>query len=141
HTTFESCTSTPAATPSPCATNGPPVTQVSWTYPTVAAHTSVVVTFKVLLDSAFPNGSTDITNMGQVCTHEEPSCTNSNPTTVTVASAPSSSLAKAVRDVTAGQTDFGPDATPRTSTNASPGDTIEYRLTYNNSGGSNATNV
>ena len=139
--TFLSCTSSPPANPAPCSTSGSPINQVSWHYDSVAAGATVVVTFQVRLDATFPNGDTTVSNVGVVCTHEEPSCTNSNTTTVTVTSHPNSSLAKAVRNVTAGQTDFGPDASPRTSTNASPGDTIEYRLTYKNTGTSNATNV
>ncbi|MDP9181458.1 MAG: DUF11 domain-containing protein, partial [Actinomycetota bacterium] len=51
---------------------------------------------------------------------------------------PKSSLAKAVRNVTASQpfTATGP-----TSTTANPGDTVQYRLTYSNDGDGAATNV
>jgi uncharacterized repeat protein (TIGR01451 family) len=126
HQTFLSCTGG-------CTTNGPPVTTVNWHFDSVGAGQTVVVTFQVKLDSTFPNGTTTIRNVSTVTTHEEGQKT-SNETTVTVSSAPKSQLVKAVRDVTTSGT-FG------TSTTASPGDTIEYQLTYTNTGTSTATNV
>ncbi len=57
---------------------------------------------------------------------------------VNVGECPRSGLAKAVRNVTAGEAFT---ATGPTSTNASPGNTLEYRLTYSNTGTAAATNV
>ncbi|MEA2220747.1 MAG: hypothetical protein QOJ35_3373 [Solirubrobacteraceae bacterium] len=126
HTTFVSCSNT-------CTPTGTPVTSVSWSLGDVASGGTTVVTFVVKLDASFPSGTTTISNVGTLDTREEPP-TDSNPVTVTVTSMPKSNVAKAVRNETTGTT-FG------SATDASPGDTIEYRLTYTNTGTSTATNV
>jgi uncharacterized repeat protein (TIGR01451 family) len=126
-TTFVSCSDT-------CTQTGNPVTSVSWTIASVAPGGTVTRTFQVKLDSTgFTAGqSTPITNKGTVDTAEEPPV-DSPPATVNVKT-PSSSLAKAVRNVTTNGSFAG-------TANASPGDTIEYRLTYTNAGPGTAHNV
>jgi uncharacterized repeat protein (TIGR01451 family) len=126
HQTYLSCTLS-------CTTDGPPVTTVTWTFATLAPGESKVMTFQVRLDASFPAGTTAVKDTATVTSTQEPTKT-SNETTTTVTAAPSSSLAKAVRDVTSG-TSFG------LATDASPGDTIEYRLTYTNTGNAAASNV
>jgi uncharacterized repeat protein (TIGR01451 family) len=127
-TTYLSCSQTPA-----CTTGGSPVSSVSWTFASVAPGTTITVTFRVQLGSSYaPGTTTAVTNVATLCTTEE-GCKNSPPATVNVKT-PKSSLAKAVRDVTT-------DGTFATSTSASPGDVVEYRITYTNSGPGTATNV
>lgn len=126
HQTYLSCTAS-------CSTSGSPVTGVSWSFPSVAPGETKTMTFQVQLDATFPAGTTAVKDTATVVSSEEPQKT-SNETTTSVTAAPVSALAKAVRDVTTG-TAFG------SSTDASPGDTIEYRLTYTNSGNAPASNV
>lgn len=130
NTTFVSCSND-------CTRTGDPVTAVSWSLGTVQPGDTVVRTFQVRIADPVPDGEETIRNVGTVDTTEEPP-TDSPPVIVTVIQPPRSSLAKAVRNVTAGEAFT---ATGPTATTAKPGDSIEYRLTYANSGGSAATNV
>jgi uncharacterized repeat protein (TIGR01451 family) len=134
--TFVSCSQTPA-----CATNGPPVTTVTWNLGSVSPGTTVL-TFQVRLDSTgWAAGTTAVKDTATAATTQEGS-KSSNETTTTVTASANSALAKAVRNVTAGETTFLTSTnTPRTSTDAAPGNTIEYRLTYTNSGSAPASNV
>lgn len=106
---------------------------VSWHFDSVAVGATIVLKFQVTLDASFPNGTTTINNVG-VFSNKEEGTKNSNTTTVTVTAQPKSSLTKAVRNVTT-------KGTFSTATDASPGDTIEYQLTYKNTGTGTATNV
>ena len=129
-TTYTSCTGG-------CTTTGSPVvTSVSWTFPEVGPGVTKTVTFIVKLDPNFPNGTTNITNVGKVCVREI-RCKDSPPVTVTVTSEAKSNLVKKVRNVTT--------STPATgfasTVDASPGDVIEYQLAYTNTGTGPATNV
>lgn len=128
-TTWQSCSPT-------CTTTGSPVSSVSWTTPgPVGANSPLTFTFTVEMDGPFTQASTDITNVGSVDTDEEAE-EDSNPTTVTVLANPTSSLVKSVRNATT-----NPSGTFTPSTAADPGDVIEYKLTYLNSGPGQATGV
>ncbi len=127
HSTFQSCSTS-------CATTGTsPGSIVTWKLGTVAPGGVRVVTFRVVLDSSFPSGQTQITNVATVDTDQEPP-KESNPAVVTVSANANSELHKAVRNETSGGTFV-------TGTTADPGDVIEYRLTYHNHGNGDATGV
>jgi uncharacterized repeat protein (TIGR01451 family) len=128
--TFASCSQTPA-----CTTNGPPITQVSWNLGSVAAGASKSVTFQTTLASSFPAGATPVTNVASVTTTQETTPKDSNTVTTTVNAAPVDTFTKGVRNVTSGATAF------TSGTNAARGDTVEYQLSYDNSGNASATNV
>ncbi len=84
------------------------------------------------------NEFSSIYAMSRAATVDNASLKDRTPTqSFTLGSCPKSSLAKAVRNVTKGGT-FAGDPT---STTAAPGDVIEYRLTYKNSGAGVAHNV
>jgi uncharacterized repeat protein (TIGR01451 family) len=117
-----------------CATAGNPVTSVSWSLGTVAAGGNATVTFQVHLASVFAAGTTQVTNQATVTAADESSA-QSNPVSASVTAAPSSGVTKAERNVTAaGSFAAGPIA-------AQPGDTLEYRLTYDNVSNANASGV
>lgn len=121
---------------SSCTYDGPSHT-ITWHLDTVQpgdAH-AVTLNFSILLDAVFPAGSTQISNVGVVTTSEEESPTSSNPVITNVPAAPVSSIVKAQRDVTTG------GGFVATTITASPGDVLEYRLTYSNTGNAPATNV
>jgi len=119
--TYQSCSQTPA-----CTTTGTnPVTSVSWSIGTVAANQTVVVTFRVTLDSSFPAGTTDVKNVGSATTAEETGTTNSNETVVHVTAQPNLTLGKSAN---AGSTVIN-------------GTAITYTLTYSNSGKAPAVNT
>jgi uncharacterized repeat protein (TIGR01451 family) len=128
HSTFLSC----AGGGGTCSASGGTVT---WTLgnPTIPAGGQVVVTFEVKLDSVFPVGTTNVTNVALVCTSQEnPSCTPtnstptnstpSNPVTVMVPAAPILGVVKSA-----------------STTHGNPGDQITYTLAYSNTGNANAT--
>jgi uncharacterized repeat protein (TIGR01451 family) len=126
--TFKECSGGSA-----CSASG---SLVTWTIGTVAPGATVTVDVEVQLDSTFMSPSTTIDNFATGCIGS--SCTPSNHTTVTVTSAPASTVTKAVRDE--GQSDNETGAYT-TSVNAVPGDFIDYQLKYTNSGTSPANNV
>lgn len=123
-TSFVSCSDS-------CTQTGSPVSSVSWTIATVAPGETVIRTFRVKIDPNLTDYS-PIGNVATACATSVP-CKDSPPVTVQP-QAPKSSLAKAVRNATTG-------GTFATTANAVPGDNIEYRITYSNSGNAPATNV
>jgi uncharacterized repeat protein (TIGR01451 family) len=109
--------------------------KLTWPSTTLAANGGTVTyTFQVRLDATFPAGETPVKNTGQVVSSQEPTAKNSNETSTTVPAAPVLGQAKAVKNVSTG-TAYG------SSTDASPGDTIEYQLTFSNTGNADATGV
>jgi uncharacterized repeat protein (TIGR01451 family) len=127
--TFVASSCTPA-----CTTNGPPVTTVSWTLASVAPNDPKTFTFKVTLTGPFTAGSTPVENTAVVDTAEEPP--KDDKTVVTVTANPSSTIAKTARNATTNPTGAFTD-----TTTAKPGDVIEYRIVYTNTGDATATNV
>jgi len=121
-TTFVSCSN--ACTHS--------ATGVSWNLGSVNPGT-VTRTFMVKLDATFPAGSTTVDNAA-VSTSGQGNV-NSNTVVANVTADPVTALAKAERDVTSGGTFSSGPIT------ANPGDTLEYRLTYRNTGNAAATSV
>jgi uncharacterized repeat protein (TIGR01451 family) len=109
---------------------------ITWTLGTVAPGASVVLDVEVRLNATFLAPSTTIDNFATGCIGS--ACTPSNHTTVTVTSAPASTVTKAVRDE--GQTD-NETGSYTSSVNAVPSDFIDYQLKYTNSGTSPANNV
>ncbi|MCA1832800.1 MAG: DUF11 domain-containing protein, partial [Actinobacteria bacterium] len=109
----------------PC-TYDPTTRTITWTLGTVAAHTgSVDLTFTTTLDSSFPAGPNDVQNTG--VTHApDDSTTNTNTTIVTVTTAPVIAQDKSVRVL--------PDGTFGYTADANPGDSLEYQITWTNSG-------
>lgn len=127
NTTFVSCSDD-------CTVDGDggPGTELTWSLGTVAPDDDPIsVTFQVQVDEDLTDATT-ITNVASATTDEEGSI-ESNEVTVEVAAAPESTLDKEVRVL--------PDGTFMDSVDAEPGDGIEFRLTYNNTGGVDATNV
>ncbi|UTI64601.1 hypothetical protein NBH00_25120 [Paraconexibacter antarcticus] len=122
-----SCT---ASTGTTCAFGAPVLT---WTIGSVPAGGTRTLTFQVKLDNSFPAGSTPVLNAAVYRSDQEPPVTTP-PTTVTVTANPSSSTVKAVRNVTTNGT-FASTAT------AKPGNVLEYRLSYTNTGDAPATNA
>ncbi|KRA32761.1 hypothetical protein ASD81_14715 [Nocardioides sp. Root614] len=113
-----------------CSFSSPTVT---WQVGTLAAGASVALTFRVTLAATFPAGTTPVKNTAVVDSdQEEPE--NSDETTTNVAANPNTSGNKDVRNVTASGS-FGNTA------NASPGDTLEYRIIVTNTGNAAATGV
>ena len=108
---------------------------VRWDLGTVAAGTTRTVTFMVTLTGPFTTPTTEVKNIAALDTNEEPA-ENSDETTVTVTSQPNSSLDKSVRNFTT-----NPTGSFTNTVTASPGNVIEYRLFYENTGAGNATNV
>ena len=128
NSTFVSCSDS-------CSTSGTPVGSVTWNLGSFGAGSTKAVTFRVQLGTTFSAPSTLVKNIGTADTNEEPP-TDSNETTVDVAGAASSSLAKSVRNLTTNPAgSFTPTAT------AKPGDTIQYQIVYTNGGPGTATNV
>jgi uncharacterized repeat protein (TIGR01451 family) len=125
HSTFLSCTAG-------CSHSASTVT---WNVGTVAPEDSVTLNFSVVLDAVFPVGTTEVSNAAVATTHEEQGSTPSNTVIANVPAAPMSSIVKAQRDVTT-HGDF-----VATTITANPGDVLEYRLTYSNTGNAPATNV
>ena len=122
-----------------CATTGNPVTKVTWTVSPVAPGDTRVFTFRVTIANPYPASAGPVTNVARACVpNEDPQCTDSPPTTVTVIQPPNSSLTKSAANC--GQTG-ATCGTAGTTITAVPGDVILYTLTYTNSGGSAATNV
>jgi uncharacterized repeat protein (TIGR01451 family) len=110
---------------------------LSWTIPSIAANGgSVVLTFSVTLDSAFPNGTTHLPNTvvvtgpGSNCAAEsqDPDCS----TDTTVAAAPDLNAEKLVA-INDGAFNHGGLA--------QPGDTLHYKITITNTGTAAATSV
>ena len=101
---------------------------MSWHYDSVAINQTIVVTFLVTVNADVANG-TKIQNFG-VFTNTQEGTKNSNTTEVTVTALPKSNLEKAVRNVTTSTPATGYAST----VDASPGDMIEYQLTYTNTG-------
>ena len=132
NTTFVSCSNT-------CTQTGNPVTSVSWNVGTVQPGDSVVRTFQVRINNPYPANAGPVTNVARACVpNEDPQCTDSPPTVVTVTQPPDSTMAKTAANC--GQTG-ATCGTPGTSITAVPGDVIQYSITYSNIGGSAATNV
>jgi uncharacterized repeat protein (TIGR01451 family) len=117
---------------SSCSFSSPTLT---WNVGSVAAGGSVTLTFKVTISGTFSAGDTPVKNTATGTATGE-TVPPSNETTVTVTAAPKSGLVKSVRNVTGGAT---PSYT--TTATAKPGDTIEYRIVYSNTGDATATNV
>jgi uncharacterized repeat protein (TIGR01451 family) len=115
-----SCTPTP---PQPAGTT------LTWNVGTVAAHTSVAVTFDTRLDASFPAGTTTIDNVATTTTDQEKTPIPSNHTTVTVTGQPNLALVKSA--VTTAPTGVTPG----------PGDKITYTLRYSNSSAYDASGV
>ncbi len=132
NTTFVGCSNT-------CTQTGNPVTSVSWNVGTVQPGDSVVRTFQVRINNPYPANAGPVTNVARACVpNEDPQCTDSPPTTVTVTQPPDSTMAKTAANCGQNGTTCG---TPGTSITAVPGDVIQYSITYSNVGGSAATNV
>jgi len=114
-TTFEGCNNE-------CSYN-PDNNLMTWSLGTVRPDTSRTMTF--LADVTAESGT--ITNTANGDTAEEPPF-SSNPTTVAVINLPLSVLDKGVRNLSRQETAFTP------STQASSGDTVEFQITYSNTG-------
>lgn len=116
---------------------------LTWSLGTVqpGADNAVTMTFEIVLDSVFPSGTTSISNVGVATTHEESGTTPSNTVVANVPAAPSSAILKAQRDVTTPDTSQAAGGFTAATINAHPGDVLEYRLTYTNSGNAPATNT
>lgn len=123
HSTFLSCSGN---CDSSAGTS--PGDNIIWALGDMAAGDSDSVTFRVRLDSTFAQTSTTIDNRASV--EDQNGTSDSNNVTVEVAAQPKSGETKSAANVTPGRTG-----------NAQPGDTIEYTLTYTNSGSGPATNV
>ena len=107
---------------------------VTWNLGTVQPNDPKVLTFTVKLAASYPNGTIEVKNVGTARSAEEPNPTNSNEAVVKVTAAPASELIKEVRVL--------PSTTfVKTGATASPGNTLEYRLTYKNTGTADATGV
>lgn len=115
HSTLVSCTPDCGAAP-----GSGPGTQVTWTFASVPADGSEVVTFQVQLDSTFPEGTTEITNVATATTDDDSD--ESNPTTVTVSAAADIGIDKRVP---AGAHQVG--------------DTVTVEIDVTNSGNADAT--
>lgn len=123
-TTFVSCSDS-------CTKVGDPVSEVRWTLASVQPGETVTRSFRVKLDDTFPAGSTTaVTNVATACIGTN--CVSTPPVTVNVRT-PSSSTDKAVRVL--------PDGTFANTASARPGDSLEYRLVYTNSGPGDARDV
>ncbi|HLE96472.1 MAG TPA: choice-of-anchor P family protein [Candidatus Thermoplasmatota archaeon] len=122
-TTFDACE------PAPC---GVEAGVVWFDLGTVADGADpITVLFRVTLDEDFPSGTTRITNQGNVTSDQD--AERSNAAIVDVTTTPESHLAKGVR--VNGEGDFADAA------DAAPGDTLQYRLVYSNTGDAPATEV
>lgn len=123
HSTFLSCSD---SCDSSAGTS--PGHNIVWALGNMAAGASRSVTFQVRLDSTFGQTSTTVDNLASV--EDQNGTSDSNNVTVEVDAQPKSGETKSAANVTPGRTG-----------NAQPGDTIEYTLTYTNSGSGPATNV
>jgi len=116
-----------------CETTGTPVTSVKWTFTDVAPGVTKTVMFRVVLSGPFaPGTSTAVTNTVVTCSTGEPLPCPSTKVTTDVKT-PNSNTAKSV-SVNGGTFTPGP-------TTANPGDTLQYKLVYTNSGPGIAHNV
>lgn len=107
--------------------------QIRWAIGSIPALGSVMRTFHVQLDGTFTQARTTITNLATLDTAEElPE--DSNVAEVIVDALPDSELHEAVRNLTSG-------GAAGVSAAASPGDLIEFRLTYHNHGSGPASAV
>ena len=116
-----------------CTVNG---STLSWTIAgpvNPGAANAVTLTFSVTLDSVFPAGTTDVTNQASGTSTQEPNGFTSNQTDVQVGAGPNSQVVKSVR--VNGTGDY------MSSVTASPGDTLNYKLVYTNTGNAAASNV
>ncbi len=124
---------------------------VSWSIGTLLHGASGSVTFTVKLDSVFPNGTTTVTNFGEIKSAITP-LTPSNPVMTTVKAAPVISISKMVTSTTNRTIDMTNTAsivsTETTSTSTSvtmlavvQGSDILYTINYANTGNAHASNV
>ncbi|MCA1834255.1 MAG: DUF11 domain-containing protein, partial [Actinobacteria bacterium] len=95
----------------------------------VAPGDSVPLTFRVTLDSSFPTGTQTINNQADGTAAGEDGF-SSDITTVTVTAAPAIGQHKQVRVL--------PDGAFADSTTADPGDSLEYKITWSNTGDADA---
>ena len=108
---------------------------LSWTID-VPAGGEVILTFSVTLDDTFPDGTTHLPNVvivtgpGSNCpaASEDPDCD----TDTTVEAAPDLNVLK---EVATNDGAFGP------TSSAEPGDTVNYRITVDNSGDADANDI
>ncbi|HET7736079.1 MAG TPA: choice-of-anchor P family protein, partial [Nocardioidaceae bacterium] len=106
---------------------------VTWNIGTLAAGATINLTFKTVLGSDFPAGTSQVRNTAVVDTDQEPE-KPTNETTTNVTATATTAGNKDVRNVTT-------NGSFANTASASPGDTLEYRIVVTNTGNATATNV